>query len=204
MPPSDSDRRQRLQRRLTGLAAKLRDPGTAASAHDVPDFVFVYDPQDELILRDCLPGFVRALSEVGRRAEMISLADEMWAILREGGWTDRLAQVDARNDPVAANDTVARVLAARDKGLEARVLRRIMPPALDPKQDIAVLYRTGALFPVYRTSSLMQRLEGLTVPVVLCYPGVLEPPYGLRFMGQLPPDPRYRATILADDGRSGA
>lgn len=202
MAGREPGRAERLQRRLAALAAGLREPATLASAHDVPDFVFVYEPRDELLFRDCLPGFARALAEVGRRAVRISLAEEMWAVLREGGWLQRLAEAEAEPgaDLVAVNDTVARLLAAPQTGLEARVLQRIVPPALDPESDLAVLERAGALFPVYRTSALIQRLEGVPVPVVVGYPGTLEPPYGLRLMGRLAPDARYRATILADDG----
>ena len=46
--------------------------------------------------------------------------------------------------------------------------------------------RTGALFPVYRTFSLLEQLKGrVHVPTVLFYPGDLDGAAGLRFMGVL-------------------
>lgn len=202
MSVGDLTRAGRLQARLGVLARKLVEPATLASAHDVPDFVFVYDPRDELIFRDCLPGFVHTLAEVGRRAELISLAAVLWEVLDADGWTARIAEAEPESGVVAANDTVGRLLTTGAGSLEERVLARIRD--LDPEHDLAVLYRAGALFPVYRTSALMARMEGLAVPVVLCFPGRCEPPHGLSFMGMTEPDSHYRADILSDDGRSGA
>lgn len=202
MPTTEGGRGFRLQQRLTALAAALAEPTTLARAHDVPDFIFVYDPKDELILRDCLPSFVQSLAQHGRRAELISLAQVMWDILDGGGWTPRLAEAEPATGLTAANDTVVQLLSSGTESLEARVRARI--EALDPDRDVAVLYRAGALFPAHRTSALMARLEGLRVPVVLCFPGRSEPPSGLSFMGRTSPDSHYRATILDDDGRPDA
>ena len=48
-----------------------------------------------------------------------------------------------------------------------------MPDDPDPLHDIVFILRTGALFPVYRTFSLLERLKGrvLTVPTVLVLSG---------------------------------
>ena len=50
------------------------------------------------------------------------------------------------------------------------------------------LYRAGALFPAYRTSTLIDDLRGrLRLPVTLLYPGSIVGDYGLRFMDQTEP-----------------
>ncbi len=42
----------------------------------------------------------------------------------------------------------------------------------DPLRDVVFIVRTGALFPVYRTFSLLEQLKGrVRVPTVLFYPG---------------------------------
>ncbi len=47
-----------------------------------------------------------------------------------------------------------------------------LPPDPDPLRDIVFIVRAGALFPLYRTSSLLEQLKGqVTVPAVLFYPG---------------------------------
>jgi hypothetical protein len=63
-----------------------------------------------------------------------------------------------------------------------------------------VLYRSGALYPGYRTSALLDDLKlrtGVRIPVVLLYPGTVEGNYGLRFMGKTEPAYGYRAMIVA-------
>ncbi len=72
-----------------------------------------------------------------------------------------------------------------------------MPDDPDPLRDIVFIMRTGALFPVYRTFSLLEQLKGLvTVPTVLFYPGDLDGAAGLRFMGVLAAEHNYRPKIL--------
>ena len=198
MPSAARDPRAALHRRLQALAMKLVEPGTVARAHDVLNFVFLYRPQEELLLRDALPGFQQALAEHGRRGVLISLAATMEEVLDGGGWMKGIAAREPRSGLRAANDTIAHLLAHGPDSLEARVRKRI--EGLDATRDVALLHRAGALFPAYRTSALMAHLEGLDVPVVLFFPGRSEPPNGLSFMGRASADSQYRAEILPDDG----
>jgi len=72
-----------------------------------------------------------------------------------------------------------------------------MPETADPQKDRVFIVRTGALFPVYRTFSLLEQLKGrVTVPTVLFYPGDLDGAAGLRFMGVLEPEHNYRPKIF--------
>jgi hypothetical protein len=55
-----------------------------------------------------------------------------------------------------------------------------MPDSPNPLQDIVFIVRTGALFSVYRTFSLLEQLKGrVSVPTVLFYPGDLDGAAGL-------------------------
>src|SRR5580704_12616813 len=72
-----------------------------------------------------------------------------------------------------------------------------MPDDPDPLRDIVFILRTGALYPVYRTFSLLEQLRGrVTVPTVLFYPGDLDGASGLRFMGVLDAEHNYRPKIF--------
>ena len=63
-------------------------------------------------------------------------------------------------------------------------------------RDIVFIVRAGALFPVYRTSSLLEQLMGkVDVPSILFYPGVLDGAAGLQFMGILDAEHNYRPKI---------
>ena len=72
-----------------------------------------------------------------------------------------------------------------------------MPDDPDPLRDIVFIVRTGALFPVYRTFSLLEQLKGrVLVPTILFYPGVLDGAAGLKFMGVLDAEHNYRPKIF--------
>ena len=67
----------------------------------------------------------------------------------------------------------------------------------DPLRDVVFIVRAGALFPIYRTSSLLEQLKGkVHVPAVLFYPGELDGAAGLRFMGVLDAEHNYRPKIF--------
>ena len=72
-----------------------------------------------------------------------------------------------------------------------------MPENPDPLRDIVFIQRTGALFPVYRTFSLLEQLKGrVHVPTVLFYSGNLDGAAGLSFMGVLDAEHNYRPKIF--------
>jgi hypothetical protein len=72
-----------------------------------------------------------------------------------------------------------------------------MPANPDPRSDVVLINRTGALFPVYRTFSLLEQLKGrVLVPTILFYPGDLDGASGLRFMGVLDAEHNYRPKIF--------
>ena len=65
----------------------------------------------------------------------------------------------------------------------------------------------GGLYPFFRSSALLKRLDGHTshIPLILCYPGEKRDALGLSFMGQLAPDRDYRPRIYgADDAPRGS
>ena len=62
---------------------------------------------------------------------------------------------------------------------------------------VIFILRAGALFPMYRTSALLEQLKGkVFVPAVLFYPGDLDGAAGLRFMGILDAEHNYRPKIF--------
>lgn len=65
------------------------------------------------------------------------------------------------------------------------------------ERTLAIIGRAGALYPFFRTSSLLKHLDGRTqnVPVVLLYPGERRGDTGLSFMGIVNPDSDYRPRI---------
>ncbi len=92
-------------------------------------------------------------------------------------------------------DTVHSVLASYTPLVDLVAAR--MPKNPDPLRDLVFILRTGALFPVYRTFSLLEQLEGrVQAPTILFYPGTLDGAAGLSFMGVLEPEHNYRPKIF--------
>jgi hypothetical protein len=62
---------------------------------------------------------------------------------------------------------------------------------------VALIGRSGSLYPFFRSSALLKHLDGRTrnIPVVLLYPGERRAEKGLSFMGVLAPDSDYRPRI---------
>ena len=176
---------------------KLPDPWPAISAyHDMPYAIFQYPPQDEFEVRKEMALMRTRLEQSGKRVTMISLAECMYAALDKVGLdTEQLAEAERSVGIGATIDTIHHVL-SEDEPLEDLVAARI-PQDADKLRDLVFIVRAGALFPIYRTSSLLEQLKGkVNVPAVLFYPGELDGAAGLRFMGVLDAEHNYRPKIF--------
>lgn len=66
----------------------------------------------------------------------------------------------------------------------------------DETKTVVFLSRIGALYPFYRTSSLLRYLDkGIRVPTIVLYPGERTEQYYLSFMGEMDADRDYRPRI---------
>lgn len=116
---------------------------------------------------------------------------------------DRERRLHGRDSGRALNDLKARLhpLIEGEAGLAADCVR-IIEEKVEAHPDaqermLCLVGRAGALYPFYRTSSLLRHVAGKThnVPVVLLYPGTRAGQTGLSFMGQVEPDHDYRPRI---------
>ena len=190
-----SDWKKRLADQLEPVL-QMADPRPAISAyHDMPYAIFRYMLEDEFELRQEAARLRTRLEQSGKRVTSISLAACMQeALTAEGLDPDALAQAEVSVGLDATVDTIHEVLSAH-RPLDELVAAHI-PTDADPLRDVVFIVRAGALFPVYRTSSLLEQLKGkVTVPAVLFYPGELDGAAGLRFMGVLDAEHNYRPKI---------
>jgi len=86
-------------------------------------------------------------------------------------------------------------------GIAADVVREIEEFADSRREtdekNVVLIGRAGALYPFFRSSSLLKHIDGRTrnLPVVLLYPGERRGMSSLSFMGELQPDGDYRPRI---------
>lgn len=190
-----SDLEHRLKQTLEPLL-ELPDPRQRISAyHDMPYALFRYDPEDEFELRKEVTLLETRLSQKGKRVHRISLAKCLDEAMRSQRSLEEWFNAERELGVEAIVETVHSVLSEYSPLVDLVASR--MPEDADPLRDIVFILRTGALFPVYRTFSLLEQLKGrVHVPTVLFYPGDLDGAAGLRFMGVLDAEHNYRPKIF--------
>jgi len=191
-----SDWKQRLTRTLEPILRET-DPRPKISAyHNMPYAIFRYPPDEEFALRGEITMLGTRLEQVGKRITVISLAACLGKALEiEGITTDDMKMTEKMTGTATMVDTVHKVL-SEYQPLDVLVAEQL-PENADPLLDVVFITRAGALFPFYRTSSLLEQLKGkVAVPAVLFYPGDLDGAAGLRFMGVLDAEHNYRPKIF--------
>ena len=190
------DWKDRLTKQLEPLL-KQPDPRQQISAyHDMPYAIFRYPPEEEFAVRQQVSLLRTRLEQIGKRVTSISLADCLnEALEAEDMGPEALVDAEKSVGLEATVDTIFQIL-SEYQPLDELVARRI-PDDADPQRDLVFIVRAGALFPVYRTSSLLEQLKGkVHVPAILLYPGELDGAAGLRFMGVLDAEHNYRPKIF--------
>ena len=192
-----TDWKDRLEKQLEPVLMQP-DPRPAISAyHDMPYAIFRYPPEHEFAVRQETKLLCTRLEQTGnKRVTQISLAACMKEALEaEGLDTEALAEAEKSVGLEATVETIHEVL-SEYRPLDELVAARI-PEDADPLRDVVFIVRAGALFPIYRTSSLLEQLKGkVHVPAVLFYPGEMDGAAGLRFMGVLDAEHNYRPKIF--------
>jgi hypothetical protein len=175
---------------------ELPDPRERISAyHDMPYALFRYEPEEEFELRRQVSLLETRLTQKGKRVKRISLAECLDKAMTAQRPLIEWFDTEREQGTETIVETVHSVLSEYTPLVD--LVAEQMPDDPDPLSDIVFIMRTGALFPVYRTFSLLEQLkERVTVPTVLFYPGDLDGAAGLRFMGVLAAEHNYRPKIF--------
>ena len=190
-----SDLEHRIKQNLEPVLG-LPDPRVKISSyHDLPYAIFRYDPEDEFELRKQVTLLETRLSQMGKRVKRISLAECLDEAMRSQHTLEEWFEAEREQGVETAVETVHSVLSEYSSLVDLVAAR--LPEDPDPLRDVVFIVRAGSLFPVYRCHTLLENLHGrLLVPAVLFYPGTLDGPVGLQFMGVQQADPNYRPKIF--------
>jgi hypothetical protein len=172
------------------------DPRPKLSAyHDMPYAIFHYSPHDEFELRALVTGLQTRLENLGKRVHRILLSKCLDEAMRSQQSPEAWYAAERAEGAGTVSETVHAVLAQYAPLTD--LVAAQMPEPADPLKDIVFILRAGALFPVYRVSTLLEQIKGrIRVPTVLFYPGDLDGAAGLRFMGVLDAEHNYRPKIF--------
>jgi hypothetical protein len=190
-----SDIEQRIKQDLEPVL-EMPDPRERISAyHDMPYALFRYAPEDEYELRKQVTLLETRLTQKGKRIKRISLAECLEEAMSSQRPLEEWFNAEREQGVETIVETVNSVLSEYSPLVDLVASR--LPDDHDPLRDVVFILRTGALFPMYRTFSLLEQLKGLVhVPTVLFYPGELDGTSGLRFMGVLDAEHNYRPKIF--------
>jgi len=190
-----NDLEKRLRNDLEPILSSP-DPSAKLSAyHDMPYALFRYDPEYEYDLRRELTMLATRLTQKGKRVTRISLADCLREALISQRPLEDWYEAERNGSVEEIVQTITNVL--EEYAPLVDLVAGKMPSDPNPRTDVVLVSRTGALFPVYRTFSLLEQLKGrVVVPTVLFYPGDLDGASGLRFMGVLEAEHNYRPKIF--------
>ena len=191
-----NDWKERLKNTLEPVLMAADPRAKLGAYHDMPYAIFHYPPEVEFEVREEVRLLSTRLGNIGKRVTIISLAECLSAALHaEGVDVATLRETEKATGTAAMVDTIHNILV--DYRPLVNLVAERLPLDQDPLKDVVLIVRAGALFPVYRTHALLEQLQKrLNVPAVLFYPGELEGPTGLKFMGVLEPDPNYRPRIF--------
>lgn len=195
------------------LREELQGIGERIAAHfdtggDPPFILYQYEPDDEWKVRRELGTLRNWLEAPPRRVACasVSLAALFWRAVEESGFLDELVAQERAATEAADRSALREVHEAVGEILRQppTLPDRIVAEVEDCDERTAVfLYRAGALYPAYRTSTMLDDLRGrLARPVTLLYPGRLVGEYGLRFMDRAEPAYGYRALIVPRESKT--
>jgi len=192
-----SDLERRLREDLEPVL-RLPDPRERISAyHDMPYALFRYDPDEEFALRQQVTLLKTRLTQRGKQVRTVSLAQCLDTAMRSQRNLEEWFQAEREQGTATVIETVHAILSDYVPLVDLVASQLPDEENAAPERDIVFILRTGALFPVYRTFSLLEQLKGrVYVPTVLFYPGELDGAAGLRFMGVLDAEHNYRPKIF--------
>ena len=163
-----------------------------------PYLLYVYEPEAELPVRKEMRDLMAYLKAHGSDVAAVSLAELLWQAVDESGFYEQMVEAEQESPGDAwalqkVHETLHEILVS-SPSLADRVIAAVDGT---PEQTAVILHRAGSLYPVFRTSALLDDLrDRLHRPVLLLYPGHVVDPYGLKFMGRCEPTHGYRAKIF--------
>ena len=182
-----------LSSSLTELAERIVEH---YEGRRTPPFqVYQYEPSEEYEVRKELKELRQWLEASPRNieCETISLAHLFWQALEANQMLETVIQEEQSGRHQDAEKAVRQIL-----GIEPTLADRLVGEIEQcaHERSAIFLYRAGALYPAFRTNTLLEQLKAqVDRPVTLLYPGksVGE---GLSFMGKADPTYGYRAIIV--------
>ena len=201
-----------LEKRLSVLKRDLLNTAgpSISTNRNYPFALFQYSPNEEFKMRDELINLLDSLRAQGWTILNVDLftalieyleeqeeGELVEALIKEEKLQFKANKQDAKfplNVLQNSLDTYFKDQNEFPKEVIDRILR--ITENSDENKTVVFLSRIGALYPFYRTSSLLRYIDkGIKVPTIVLYPGERLEKYYLSFMGEMDADRDYRPRI---------
>jgi hypothetical protein len=201
-----------LERRLDALKKDLLNPSgpNISTNKNYPFALFQYLPHEEFQMREKLAEMIDGLRMKGWNILSVDLFDTFIRFLKEQESgelieeliDEELLMYSSHNKDYAlplralsnSLDGLFKDQEAYPKAVLDKIRERVEKGS--DHKSVIFLTRIGALYPFYRTSSLLRYLDtGIRTPTIILYPGERQEKYYLSFMGEMNADRDYRPRI---------
>ena len=162
----------RLTWRLNQILPKLTSDGflkTRGIGNEIAFYIFDYEPEDELRVRDHIQFLVAHLpkNRPGMRVAHVNLFDFLIHYLKERNLLEKSFRLQREK----GNDELLKAL----KGIlhEEKIAQRFASIAKPRKNDLVLISGVGSAYPLLRSHTLLSNLHAIMgqTPLVMFYPG---------------------------------
>ena len=188
---------EQIQDRLHQIEGRINQPEfmkSGGAANEINYYIFDYDPQDELAVRDYvdeLAGRYQAGSGPFS-VTVFDLFEVLLRFLKENDYLEMTYDFENRRGLGYATDAIVKALGLSQNNQLVKHIVQNTPP-----NAVVFLTGVGKCYPVLRSHNIINNLQQAmdTVPVVLFYPGTYEN-FSLKLFGTLSDGNHYRALPL--------
>ena len=184
-----------IHERLDELEAKMRDEGFRTNTglgNEVGYYVFDYEPQEELIVRERIRELENSntVERFGYELVIYDLYELILQLLKEEDVYEDLLAVEEEEGTEYAFDAIADVLRFNEE--YSLIIQHIMDNT--PDESVVLLTGVGKCFPILRSHKILNNLHQVMdhCPVIMFYPGRYTG-NTLNIFGKVKDDNYYRA-----------
>ena len=184
-----------IYERLDKLEEKMRDEEFRTNTglgNEVGYYVFDYEPEQELIVRDRIRDMKNSntVERFGYELVVYDMYELMLQLLQEEDVYEDLKRVEAEDGTEYVFDAIADVLRFNDE--DSLIVQYIMEHT--PDESVVLLTGVGKCFPILRSHKILNNLHQVMdhCPVIMFFPGRYNG-NSLNIFGKVKDDNYYRA-----------
>ena len=158
--------------RLNQILPKLTSDGflkTRGIGNEIAFYIFDYEPEDELRVRDHIQFLVAHLpkNRPGMRVAHVNLFDFLIHYLKERNLLEKSFQLQRENGDAALLKALKGILH------EEKIAQRFAGIAKPAEHDLVLISGIGSAYPLLRSHALLSNLHAIMgqTPLVMFYPG---------------------------------